>query len=138
VRSLGAEETVDQRIRVVIVDDHALVAESVSSVLALDPTIEVVAIESTGSEGVARIQAELPDVIVLDFQLPDMTGADVAAAAHSHSPNSRIVGITASDIPGSYDAAVAAGFSAWVMKSQAVQELRDAIHRVHAGETLVD
>jgi DNA-binding NarL/FixJ family response regulator len=132
-----AELTMSEPIRVLIVDDHPGVAEVITQVLALDPAIAVIGIEPTGSQGIVRASTDAPDVVVMDFALPDMTGAEATAALMAAQPDVRVVGVTASNETGAYEAAVRSGISAWVLKKDIFHELRDAIHRVFAGERLV-
>lgn len=123
-----------ERIRVLIVDDHAGVAESIGRVLALDHDLDLIGVESTAIEGLDRAARDNPDIVLMDFALPDMTGAEAMKAVQ---PRIRVIGMTASDEPGSYAKSVNAGISAWVLKKDAVWDLREAIHRVHPGERLL-
>lgn len=126
-----------ERIRVLIVDDHAGVSETISAVLALDSGIEVMGMEPTGQAGLDRALSDVPDIVLMDFALPDMTGAEAALALKAARPHIHVIGITASDEADAYDEAMNASMSAWMQKQDAVKDLRDTIHRVHAGERLI-
>lgn len=132
------EAAAPDRIRVLIVDDHQMVAESLVRLLGEDPQISVVGTAATGAEGLTLARAERPDVVVMDFQLPDTDGASATRRLKDEGPDLEVIALTGSDRPGAYQAMLDAGSSAWVRKTRAVQELRAAVHRVHVGEAIDD
>jgi EAL domain-containing protein (putative c-di-GMP-specific phosphodiesterase class I) len=125
-------------VRVLIVDDHAMLAESLVRLLAEDPAIDVIGTATTAAAGIAVAEAQEPDVVIMDYQLPDMTGAEATRLLLDRLPCTRVVSFTGSDRPGAYMATVDAGSSAWVRKTRAVQDLRAAVHAVHAGRDYAD
>jgi DNA-binding NarL/FixJ family response regulator len=103
--------------RVLIVDDHAMLAENVARLLADDPLITVIGTAHTGADGLERARSERPDVVLMDCQLPDI----------------KVIAMTGSDRPGAHRAMLDAGATVWIRKTRAVQELRHAVRSVHAG-----
>lgn len=124
-------------VRVVIVDDHAMLSEGLMRLLAGDPTLLVIGAEPTASRGIERVRNERPDVVIMDYALPDMDGAAAARMIKSEMPEVNVIMLTGSERPGAYRAALDAGCSAWVRKTRALRDLVDAIHLVRAGEIVV-
>ncbi|HUR49444.1 MAG TPA: EAL domain-containing protein [Acidimicrobiales bacterium] len=125
-------------ITVVVVDDHEMVRESLIAVLSRDPTIRVAGAAATGKSGVALAVAEQADVVVMDFVLPDMTGATAIGLLKAQMPDVKVITVSGLSVPGAYQAAAAAGSTAWLRKTSAVRELAAAIHQVYAGEAVLD
>lgn len=123
-------------IRVLIVDDHQMVAESLERLLEDDPKIEVIGAAATAQEGVDRVHADQPDVVLMDFQLPDMNGAEATRIIKADFPQILVIALTGSGHQGAYHAAMEAGSSAWVNKTRAVHDLKAVVHRVILGETI--
>jgi EAL domain-containing protein (putative c-di-GMP-specific phosphodiesterase class I) len=123
-------------IRVLIVDDHEMFAESLVRMLAEDPQITVIGAVTTATAGVDRACAERPDIVLMDFGLPDMDGAAATRRLKQTCPDIKVIMLTGSEQPGAYVAAMESGSSAWVRKTRAVEELRLAVHSVHRGEAV--
>lgn len=121
-------------VRVLVVDDHEMVAKSLVRLLSEDPTISIIGAESTGQGGVSRALEEGADVVVMDFQLPDMDGASATRMLLQEDAAIKVIGLSGSDMVGAYKAAMEAGCSAWIRKTSAIDELLDAVHRVRLGE----
>lgn len=124
--------------RVLIVDDHEMLAESLGRLLADDHLITVIGTAHTGADGLAWALSEHPDVVLMDYQLPDTDGASVTRALRAELPDVKVIAMTGSDRPGAHQAMLDAGASAWVRKTRAVQELRRAVLGIYAGETVRD
>jgi EAL domain-containing protein (putative c-di-GMP-specific phosphodiesterase class I) len=120
-------------IRVVVLDDHEMILQSVVRLLAADVRIEVVGNALTAAEGFVIVKRELPDVVVIDYHLPDMDAPEAIKALLAIHPWVKIVTFSGSERPGALYASIRAGSSAWVRKTRAIQELRDAIVNVAAG-----
>lgn len=121
-------------IRVLIVDDHAMVAEGLRDALSAHDDIEVV-----GGAGTARHAEELverlrPDVVVMDYRLPDSDGATTAKRMRAGKGGPAVVMVTASDHDSVVAAAVEAGCSAYVTKDRAVREVVAAVRAAARGE----
>lgn len=124
--------------RVVIVDDHAMVRESIGMALGRAPELEVVGSAASVREGEALVLDLSPDVAVLDYALPDGTGIDLATAVHEMEPPVRTIILTANEGVQAAAEAVAAGCSGFVRKSADLDDLADGVLRVHCGEALFD
>ena len=125
-------------ITVILVDDHQMVRESLVQVLSGDPAIQVIGEAASGKAGVALAIAQRPDVVVMDFVLPDMSGATAIGMLRAQIPDVKVITVSGLRVPGAYQAAAAAGSTAWLRKTSAVRELAAAIRQVHAGEAVAD
>jgi EAL domain-containing protein (putative c-di-GMP-specific phosphodiesterase class I) len=121
-------------IRVLVVDDHELLAQSLVRLLEDDPDLRIIGTEVTAAAGIERAIAERPDVVVMDYLLPDMDGAAATRLLKAELADIHVIMLSGSDKPGTYTAAMEAGCEAWVRKTRAAHDLFDAIHRVAAGE----
>jgi EAL domain-containing protein (putative c-di-GMP-specific phosphodiesterase class I) len=110
-----------------------MILESLERLLRDEPRIDVVgtALDATG--GIALARREKPDVVVIDYTLPDMDAASAIEILRQENAEVKVVTLSGSEQPGALFASMRAGSSAWVTKTRAVQELRDAILRVAAG-----
>jgi EAL domain-containing protein (putative c-di-GMP-specific phosphodiesterase class I) len=124
-------------IRVVVIDDHEMILQSVVRLLAADQKIEVVGTAQTAAEGIEVFFKLRPDVVVLDYHLPDMDAPEAIRLMHDIDPHVKIVTISGSDLPGSFYKSMKAGSMAWVRKTRAIQELRNAIFKVASGEPYI-
>ena len=120
-------------IRIVVIDDHEMVLQSVVRLLEEDTQIVVVGTALTAAEGVEVTQQQRPDVVIIDYHLPDMDAPDVIATLREVHPETKVITLTGSERPGALFASMRAGSSAWVRKTRAIQELRDAVRHVAAG-----
>lgn len=135
---MTGEATVGEgRIRVVLVDDHDMVAESFRRILATTPDIDVLAVAGTAAGAVDAARTHLPDVIVMDHHLPDGRGAAAAARIHSELPEIRIVMLTGTDDPGALADALAAGCVGYFEKTSAFDELPAAIRAAAGGGAVI-
>jgi EAL domain-containing protein (putative c-di-GMP-specific phosphodiesterase class I) len=123
-------------IRVLLVDDHELLVESLVRLLGDDPMISVIGTETTALAGIKRAAKEQPQVVIMDYSLPDLDGARATKLLKEGHPEIAVIMLTGSELPGSYSAAIEAGCEAWIRKTRASSDLRDAIRRVAAGESV--
>ena len=98
-----------QRIRVLIVDDHFATRLGLSIPIKGEPGMTVIAEASTGAQAVALFREHQPDVVLLDYRLPDQTGVEVAEAIRGEFPNARILMLTIFDGEEDIYRAVSAG-----------------------------
>ena len=119
--------------RVLIVDDHAMVAEALGASLAASGDIVVAGIALTNASGLALAGQTAPDVIVLDSHLPDSDIVELIRAFHDTVPQARIIVLGAGADYKVVMRALEAGASGFLLKGQRVSELVDAVHTVHAG-----
>jgi DNA-binding NarL/FixJ family response regulator len=121
------------KIRVLLVDDHRMVREALREVLTKVPDMQVVGEAGNAHDALQQAQELTPDVLVLDFSLPDLNGVEVAARLKDAGSNVKIVALSAFSDKRFVTAMVRAGASAYVTKSAAGTELAQAIRAVAAG-----
>jgi DNA-binding NarL/FixJ family response regulator len=122
-------------LRVMVADDHPMWRDAVARDLA-EAGFEVVATASTGAEAVRRAGATRPDVLLLDLQLPDLSGVEVARQLCATQPSLRVLVLSASGEQDDVLEAVKAGATGYLVKSASQAELLDAVRRVAAGESV--
>lgn len=125
-------------IRIVVVDDHALVRTGIRTLLASEKDIEVLGEGETAEHAVALARRLQPDVMLLDLLLPGASGVDVIPRIAEASPATRVVVCTAMTSAGSIRRALSAGAAGYVAKRVSDGELVEAIHRVAGGDRYVD
>jgi DNA-binding NarL/FixJ family response regulator len=125
----------DRLIRVMIVDDHPMWREGVARDLA-DAGHEIVATAGDGAQALRLATAARPDVVVLDLQLPDVSGVEVARSLLAAQPDLRVLILSASGEQQDVLDAVKAGASGYLVKSASPEEFRDAVARVAAGDAV--
>jgi two-component system response regulator DevR len=114
-------------LRVLVIDDHALIREGLRRLISRDETILLVGEAASKREALAQISHHDPDVIVVDLHLPDGSGLDVIAWARSTSQKLGIVVLTMSNMPEHIRASMQSGASAHVDKSAPIWEVLQAI-----------
>ena len=124
-------------LRVLVVDDHELLSSALRIAFASDGRAEVVATATSIEEGVARARALSPDVILTDRRLPDGDADEHVADFLQASPGSRVLLMTGWPTERSSLAALDAGASGIVSKTEPVHRIVEAVRRVAGGEMLV-
>jgi DNA-binding NarL/FixJ family response regulator len=124
-------------VRVVVIDDHHLVAETLRTTLSEQDGVDVVGLAGTGAEGIAVVLDLRPDVVLVDFRLPDMTGADVIRALGISAPESRCVVLTGSGQERALLESLDAGALGFVTKHQRFGEVVAALRAAAKGEATV-
>jgi len=125
-------------IRVLLVDDHALLRTSLRSRLEDEYGIEPVGEAGHAEQAMAKARALQPDVILLDLLLPRTSGYEAIPELLAVSPESRILVVSSQAGPESVRQAISAGARGYVPKRASDAELIEAIRRVAAGERYVD
>jgi EAL domain-containing protein (putative c-di-GMP-specific phosphodiesterase class I) len=125
------------RIRVLIVDDHEMVAQSLMRLLRDDPSLDVIGHEFSAQAGIDRALVDRPDVVIMDYVMPDMDGAVATRILKSEFPEVHVVMLTGSERMGTYTAAMEAGSAAWVRKSRAIYDLLAVVHLAASGQRVV-
>jgi DNA-binding NarL/FixJ family response regulator len=120
-------------IRVLIVDDHPLLRQGVAAVLQDEPDMEIVAEAANGADAVAAFEKHLPDVTLMDLQMPGMSGIDAIAEIRARAPHARVVVLTTYKGDVSALRALRAGAVGYLLKDQVLTELVRTIRTVHEG-----
>ncbi|MFI0816693.1 response regulator [Streptomyces sp. NPDC021098] len=123
--------------KVLIVEDHRVVAEGLWALLAEYGDLTVVGWADSVAETVPMAKELSPDVALVDFRLPDGTGADAAAGIRAHDPSCAIVILSADASDSALLAAVEAGACGYLLKSASGDEIASAIRSAAEGETLI-
>jgi two-component system nitrate/nitrite response regulator NarL len=132
-RGAGAQ----QPVRVIVVDDHAFFRDGLIRGLRESGYLQVVGEAESGREGLALIEGERPDVAVLDYQMPDLTGLDVVRAVAQRGLSTRTVILSAVTDSAVVFQALAEGARGYVSKDARRSEIVDAVRRVGEGQTVV-
>jgi DNA-binding NarL/FixJ family response regulator len=123
-------------IRVLLVDDHQLLTGALAQMLSQEADIKVVGVAGTVSDAKALARERL-DVVLMDYHLPDGTGADATRAIKARWPAARVVMLTALNDDETVLESIQAGADGYLTKDKAVEEVVSAVRAAHAGETLL-
>jgi NarL family two-component system response regulator LiaR len=121
-------------IRVLIVDDHAIIRKGIRAVLDLVPDIEMVGESENGLDAVEKDQLLKPDVVVMDLVMPDMDGIEAIRQIKSNRPDARILVLTTFAGEEMVFSAIQAGAAGYHLKDSSPDVLVEAIHQVYKGE----
>lgn len=125
-------------IRVVLVDDHAVLRSGLTMLINAQPDLKVVGEAGDGAEGFALVTAVKPDVTVMDLSMGAHGGLDAIAKIRAASPATRVLVLSMHTDPSYVHMALAAGAFGYVTKSAADTELLTAVRAVAKGRTFVD
>jgi DNA-binding NarL/FixJ family response regulator len=121
-------------IRVLCVEDHALVREGISLIIDMQPDMTVVATAPSGEAAVALFREHRPDVTLMDLQLPGMSGLEAIKAIRDEQPHARIVVLTMYEGDEDIYRALQAGASTYLLKNTLSDDLVRVVREVHEGE----
>ncbi len=121
-------------VRILIADDHALIRGGLRSLLAHEPSFQVVAEASNGLEAVEAAERERPQVAILDIGMPALNGIEAARRISAAVPNVQLVMLTVYSDEGYLLNALRAGARGYVLKSSAESEIVDAVRAVSEGK----
>lgn len=124
-------------IRVLTVDDHALLREGIGAVLEEQPDMVLAGQAANGREAIDMFRQLRPDVTLMDLRMPDMNGIEAITAIRREFPNARIIVLTTYSGDVQASAALRAGASGYLLKSLVRKELVETIRAVHAGKRRV-
>jgi two-component system, NarL family, response regulator LiaR len=125
-------------IRVLIVDDHAVVREGLRTFLELQDGLEVVGEAADGLEGVQEAQRLRPDVILMDLVMPKLDGVAAMRALRDQAPDSRVIVLTSFLDDERLLPAIQAGAAGYLLKNVEPAELARAIRAAERGEAIID
>ena len=124
----------DKKIRVMLVDDHAVVRSGLGAFLSVIPDLELVGEAENGDEAVARCGRLKPDVILMDLIMPGTDGVAATRIIHEKYPWVHVLALTSFQEDGLVQGALQAGATGYLMKSVSARELAAAIRAAHAGK----
>ncbi|GGI17818.1 MAG: response regulator transcription factor [Oxalicibacterium faecigallinarum] len=124
----------DRKIRILIADDHPLMIEGIRAVIESQPDMEVVAEAADGLEALTLYRTHLPDVALIDLQMPRMNGIDAIHLIRNEFPTARIGILTTyrGDVRASH--AIKAGAQAYLLKTALRTELTEAVRVLAVGK----
>ena len=122
-------------IKLVIVDDHTLFREGLASIIQLEPDIEVSGLAGTVQEAVDIVRSLKPDMVLMDFTLPDGNGAEATRLVLNEHPDCKIIFLTMSDSDENLFAAIRSGAKGYLIKNMSPAKLVATIRSVQRGES---
>lgn len=130
--------TAENRIRVVLADDHAVVRKGIREFLEEAEDIIVVAEAANGREALQAVAEHRPGVAVLDIQMPELSGIEATRRIKARYPEVGVLILTAYDDDPYVFALLQAGAGGYVLKTASAEELVQAIRAVHRGDSALD
>ncbi len=124
-------------VRVLVVQDHPLLASAIARVLDTHEDLSVIGIAPDGRQAATLAAKEQPSVVLMDFLLPDMTGPVAAARIRTEVPGAMIVFHSAEDSENALLDAIDAGATAYLTKEATADQLIEAVRRASIGEVLI-
>src|SRR4051794_35682350 len=137
-RRCGSRWRVAERIRVLLVDDHAVVREGLRTYLELHEDIAVVGEAADGEEAIRAAEELRPDVVLMDLKMPVLDGVGALRALRERLPRTRAIALTSFTDEETLLPALQAGAAGYLLKNVQPSELHRAILAAHAGEALLD
>lgn len=125
-------------IRILIADDHLVVADGLRCLLARQKDFDVIGCVTSGLEAVDIVQGSGPDVVLMDYRMPGLDGIAATALIAQRAPATRVVILSRESDAHHVARAIRAGASAYVTKEASADELVKAIRAAHAGRRYVD
>jgi DNA-binding NarL/FixJ family response regulator len=123
-----------EQVRVLVVDDHPVWRDGVKADLEKSGEVEVVAQAADGGEAIVQARSSMPDVVLMDLQLPVVSGVEATRQIIAESPHVRVLVLSASGEEADVLEAVKAGATGYLLKSATSAELLEAVRRVRVGE----
>jgi DNA-binding NarL/FixJ family response regulator len=121
-------------IRILIADDHGVVAEGLKHLVEAQTDMEVVSLAVDGREAVRQARDLHPDVVLMDLSMPELNGADATRAILERDPKCRVIVLSMYSEREYVRRALKAGAAGYVVKRSAAKEVVEAIRAVHAGQ----
>ncbi len=132
----GIEACMSSRITVFVADDHNLVRRGLRAVLTVEPDIEVIGEAATGGDAVRLVTELLPDVVLMDLQMPDISGIEATRRILETTPSIKILVLTLFDDDDLVFLALRAGARGYVLKDAEESEIAGAIRAVASGAAI--
>jgi DNA-binding NarL/FixJ family response regulator len=121
------------QIRILAVDDHALIREGIAVLVGTQPDMTLVAEASNGREAIQQFRTHRPDVTLMDLQMPEMNGFDAIVAIRGEFPDAKIIVLTTYKGDVQILRSLKAGAQGYLLKNTFHKELVETIRAVHAG-----
>ncbi|MDQ4144602.1 MAG: response regulator [Actinomycetota bacterium] len=131
-------EILEKTLKVVVVDDHAAIRRSLRQLIELKGPYVVVGEGSNGAEAIERVEELAPDLVLMDMNMPVMTGAEATKVIKERHPHIKVLALTAFADMTHVSAMVKAGASGYLLKGGSAQELLDSLEAVAGGQGALD
>lgn len=126
------------KLRLLLVDDHAIVRQGLHYYLNLQPDLQVVGEAANGKEAVERAKALLPDVVLMDLIMPEMNGIEATAALRQQFPDMKVLVLTTFSDKDYVLSAIKAGAAGYLLKDADPERIADAIRQAYKGLPQLD
>lgn len=126
---------VKKKMKIVIVDDHVLFREGLASIIRQEPDIHVVGLVGTVKEAIEVVISTQPDIVLMDYNLPDGTGVDATRAIVRSCPETKVVFMTMSEQDDNVIEAVRSGAVGYLLKNMSPMKLLASLRSVQQGES---
>lgn len=126
-----------ETVKALVVDDHPLVANATKELLEQTGEITVIGVVGTGKQCMEQVQLHLPELVLLDYQLPDMTGTEITKQIKSRYPRTRVIIFTGVDYLEFFDQLVEAGVSGILSKESSMRTIRNMINCILDNHTML-
>ena len=127
-----------QKIKIIIVDDHPLIKEGLKQILSFYPDIEIVSEGSNGSEAISIVSETSCDILLLDINMPVMSGLDALKLIRQTNPYLKVLLLTVENDFGTLREAIDLKVNGYILKESAGSTLTDAIRHVYSGGNYID
>src|SRR5215813_8050524 len=121
-------------IRILTVDDHPILRKGIAALVNAEPDLKLIAEASNGKEAIEAFRSHLPDITLMDIQMPELDGVQTIEAIRAEFPEARIIVLTTYTGDAQVVSALKAGARAYILKGHVTDELLDTISGVHAGK----
>jgi DNA-binding NarL/FixJ family response regulator len=125
-------------IRVLIVEDQAMFAEALSRLIDQEADLQSVGTVSSVRAALESVRRDVPDVVLMDYALPDGDGVAAAREIRRSSPDTEVIMLTGFAEPSVLVAAIEAGCCGFITKNQAAREVVHGVRRAHEGEAVIE
>lgn len=123
--------------KIIIVDDHVLFREGLAAIIRREPNIEIVGMVGTVQEAIELARAAKPEIVLMDFNLPDGSGVDATRTILEELPTCKVIFLTMSEQDEDLFAAIRCGAKGYLLKNMQPTALVAAIQSVHEGESAI-
>ncbi len=125
-------------IRVLLAEDQAMVRGALSALLKLESDMDVIGSAADGAEAWRLVQHDVPEVVVTDIEMPQLTGLELAQRIRDHKLECKVIILTTFARPGFLRRALDAGVGGYLLKDAPAEQLAEAIRKVHRGGRAID
>ena len=125
-------------IKILIVDDHTVVRDGLTSMLSRQEDFHIVGHASNGVMAIERFRELSPDIVLMDLRMPEMDGVEAMRQIRSENPDSRFIVLTTFDTDEYIFDAIEAGAKGYLLKDASREDLFQAVRAVHKGESLIE